>query len=143
MRELLAPVFVQIALTFVLMFATAGARVGALRRREVRVQDIALGQQAWPPRATQISRSFQNQFELPPMFYAAIIVALITGTGGWPMVPLAWAFVAFRLVHAFIHTTNNVVSWRFYAFLASALTLLAIWGLLAVRVLATAGVPVR
>lgn len=141
MRDLLAPVFVQIALTFVLMFALAGARFGALRRREVRVSDIALGQSAWPTRSTQIGNAFQNQFELPLLFYLVVALALFTGTGGWPFVPLAWGFVVARLAHAAIHTTSNVVSIRFYAYLAGALILIAMWVLLAVRVLGAGGAP--
>ena len=139
MRELLAPVFVQIALTFILMFATAGSRVGALRRREVKVRDIALGQSAWPARATQIGRSFQNQFELPLLFYLAVVLALITGVGAAPFSALAWTFVASRYVHALIHTTSNVVTHRFYAFVFGSMVLVAMWGLLAVRILGAAG----
>ncbi len=138
MRELMAPVFVQVALTFLLLLGTAATRVGALRRREVRLQDIALGQRAWPSRATQFGNAFQNQLELPVIFYALIAFVLITGHGGWPMVPLAWAFVAARMLHAAIHTTGNVVTYRFYAYVLGMLILVAMWGLLAYRVLSGA-----
>lgn len=137
MRELMAPVFVQVALTFLLLIGTGATRVSALRRREVRIKDIALGQRAWPQRATQFSNAFQNQFELPVIFYALIAFVLITGQGGWPMVPLAWGFVATRILHAAIHTTGNVVTYRFYAYMLGMAILLAMWGLLAYRVLST------
>lgn len=139
MRELLAPVFVQIALTFVLLVATGTSRVRALRRREVRIKDIALGQPAWPERVTQIGRSFQNQLELPVLFYVAVVLAIVTATGGWPMVPLAWAFVAARLAHAAVHVTSNVVTTRFYIYMVSMLVLAAMWGLIAVRVMTAPG----
>lgn len=142
MRELLAPVFVQVALTFVLLVATGTSRLRALRRREVRVKDIALGQQAWPERATQISRSFQNQLELPVLFYVAVVLAIVTGTGGQPMGPLAWGFVAARLAHAAVHVTSNVVSTRFYLYIVGMLILAAMWGLLAVRAMTAAGSPI-
>jgi hypothetical protein len=135
MRELLSPLFVQVALTFVLLFATAGARTSALRRGKVKMGDIALGQRAWPTKVTQIGNAFQNQLELPMLFYLAIAIALITKASGAPMVHLAWAVVVTRLVHAFIHTTGNNVVRRFYAFLAGVIILLAMWILLASRIL--------
>lgn len=139
MRELLAPVFVQIALTFALLVATGVSRVLALRRRQVRLKDIALGQSAWPERVTLIGRSFQNQLELPVLFFVAIVLAIVTHNAGWPMVPLAWAFVAARLAHAAVHVTSNVVTVRFYLYMLGMLILAAMWGLLAVRVMSTPG----
>jgi hypothetical protein len=127
---ILWPVFVQAALTFVLLFWTALARVQAVGRGEVRVKDIALGQSAWPPRTTQIANSFHNQLELPLLFYAVAAFALLTGSANAILVGLAWLFVALRLGHAFIHTTSNDVLRRFQVFAAGAVVLLLMWALL-------------
>lgn len=132
---LLYPVFVQVALTFALMLWTAYARVSALRRREVRMGDIALGQNAWPERPTQIARSFQNQFELPMLFYALVALALITGKADGVLTWMAWAFVALRIWHAAIHVTHNTVTARFYVFVAGALMLIAMWARFALQLL--------
>ena len=48
---ILLPVFVQVALTFALLFWMASARTRAVRRGETKIRDIALGQPAWPARA--------------------------------------------------------------------------------------------
>ena len=69
---LLLPVFIQVALTFALLFRLGPARVAAVRRGEVKLKDIALGQNAWPDHITQLSRSFQNQFELPVLLYVLV-----------------------------------------------------------------------
>lgn len=133
--SILFPVFVQIGLTFFLQFWMGIARVNAVRRGEVRVSDIALGQRAWPARTTQISNAYHNQLELPLLFYAVVAFALITQRVDLALVVMAWLFVALRLWHALIHTTHNRVSTRFYVFLAGAFVLLAMWAYFAVEIL--------
>ncbi|MFN7673333.1 MAG: MAPEG family protein, partial [Betaproteobacteria bacterium] len=39
----------------------------------------------------------------------------------------AWAYVAARYAHSYIHLTSNTVMLRFYAFAASCLMLLGGW----------------
>jgi hypothetical protein len=137
---LLYPVFVQVALTFVLLLATGRARVGALKTREVKLKDIALGQtDPWPTRPAQLARSFQNQLETPILFYAVVILALVTRGVSMPLIWLAWAYVALRLVHAFIHTTANNVNQRFMVFIISIGVLAAMWIMLGLHVVATGG----
>jgi hypothetical protein len=124
---ILYPVLVQVALTFYLQLWMGRERVGALRRGELRIADIALGQRGWPARATQVANAFHNQLELPVLFYALAAFALITSRVDAVLVALAWVFVGLRLWHAFIHTTHNNVPRRFYVFLAGAVVLMAMW----------------
>jgi hypothetical protein len=135
---ILYPVFVLIALTFFLQLWTARERTGALSRGEIKTGDIALGQRAWPERATQIANAFHNQLELPILFYILAAFALITSQVDAVLVALAWAFAVLRLWHAAIHTTHNVVRQRFYVFAAGATVLIAMWIYFAARVI-TAG----
>jgi hypothetical protein len=44
---ILAPLFVQVALTFALLFWTGRARVGLVQRGEVHPRDIALREANW------------------------------------------------------------------------------------------------
>ena len=126
--SLLYPVFVQVALTFVLMFAMGRARVGAIRRREVKVRDIALGQaDPWPERPKAIARSFHNQFEMPLLFYVLVGLVLATRSVTTTLVALAWAYVLLRLVHAAIHVGSNNINQRFGVFILSSLVLAAMW----------------
>lgn len=136
--RLLYPVFVQIALTFALLVAMGRVRAGAARRGEVKLKDIALGQRAWPDRVTQISNAFHNQLELPVLFYVLVAFVIITRTGNDLLLALAWAFVASRLVHAWIHVTRNNVIRRFSVYLAGVVVLMAMWAIFALRI-ATAG----
>jgi hypothetical protein len=50
---------------------------------------------------------------------------------------LAWAFVASRLVHSFIHVGANNVVHRLFAFGASFATLAAMWLWFALRLYVT------
>jgi hypothetical protein len=129
------PLLVQAALTFALLFWTARARTRAIRERKVHMRDIALGQQNWPQRATQIANAYQNQLELPVLFYVVTMLAWSTGQADLVFVVLAWLFVVLRLVHAAIHVTSNRVPRRFAAFAAGLFVLLAMWGLFAFRLL--------
>lgn len=138
-QDLLLPIFVQVALTFVLMFSMAYSRTMALKRRDVRMADIALGQQNWPVKTTQISNAYANQFELPVLFYVVSILAMITGQITYAFVVLAWIFVLFRIGHALVHTGSNYVRNRFYVFLGSVVSLMAMWVLLAISTLAPTG----
>jgi len=138
--SLLLPVFVEVGLTFALMFWMWQHRVAALRSRQVTFKDIALREPAWPVRATQIGNCFHNQFELPVLFYALVAFILITSTNSLVFVLLAWAFVLARLVHAYIHTGGNDVQSRFYAMATSAAILVVMWAIFAGRIL-IAGAP--
>ena len=135
-QSVLLPVFVLVALTFGLLFWTGFARVGALRSGLVKPRDIALGQPAWPDRPAQISRAFQNQFELPILFYALVVLAILTKKDDLLFVVCEWVFVLLRLVHAGVHTGSNNLLRRFQIFVAGAIVLMAMWIIFALRILA-------
>jgi len=135
-QAVLLPVFVQVALTLFLMFWMARVRFDALRSRQVKVRDIALGQRSWPERPTQIANSFHNQFEIPVLFYALVALALVTRQTDLLFVVMAWLFVASRIAHAFIHTTSNDIRLRFSAFVVGVVVLTLMWIVFAVRILA-------
>ena len=130
----LAPLFVLVALTFGLLIWMGAVRFAAVRNREVRVGDIALGQLNWPPRVQQISNSYHNQFQLPLLFYVLTILALFLRKADLLFVVMAWIFVLLRIVHAAIHVTSNHVLHRFQVFAAGAVVLLLMWVIFAVRV---------
>ena len=131
----LLPLFVQVGLTFVLMFWMGSTRLACIRAGETKVRDIALGQSNWPAGVQQISNAYASQFEMPILFYVLTALALITRKADLLFVVMAWLFVATRIIHAVIHTTANRVSHRFYAFVAGSVILLLMWIIFAVRIL--------
>jgi hypothetical protein len=134
-QMVLLPVFVQVALTFALLFWMASARTSSVKRGETKVRDIALGQSAWPAKPTQISNCYDSQFQLPLLFYVVVILAWITRTADVIFVVLEWLFVLLRLSHAYVHTTSNHVPTRFKVFAAGMFVLLVMWSYFAFKIL--------
>ena len=124
---IIQPLLVEVLLTFLLGLWLGVLRARAVAGRAVRVRDIVLGQKAWPGRVQQVSNSFQNQFEVPVLFYLVVVLAIQTGRIGPLLVGLAWGFVVLRLVHAAIHVTTNKLRPRFMAFLGATVVLAAMW----------------
>lgn len=135
LQAILLPLFVEVILTFVLLFWSAPLRTGALRSGVVRPEDIALREPNWPTQATKVANSYANQFELPVLFYVLTILAYMTHKAGIVFVLLAWIFVIFRLLHAFVHVTSNKVNVRGPLFGISALVLAVMWIIYIVQVL--------
>ena len=132
---ILLPVFVQVALTFVLLFGMGGARLAAIQAGDVKTRDIALGQQAWPERPTKIANCFGNQFQVPMLFYVLVALALFTRQADLLFVVMSWIFVVTRLLHAFIHVGSNYVRHRFYAYAVGVIVLLLMWIIFMLRIL--------
>ena len=135
LQAILLPLFVQVGLTFVLLFWMAGLRTSALARGTVQPADIALRQPGWPERATQIANCFHNQLEVPVLFYVLVVLAIIARKADLLFVVMSWIFVASRIVHAVIHTGWNDVRQRGAAYGFGVLVLLLMWIIFAVRVL--------
>lgn len=131
---ILLPVFVEIALIFVLLFWMAAARQIVVRRGELTYQDAALGY-PWTGRTAQVTNAFNNQFQLPTLFFVAVVLALITHKADFVFVVIEWLFVAFRILHAAVHTGPNIVRVRGPLWGLSSFTLLAMWVLFAVHIL--------
>lgn len=133
--QVLLPVFVQVLLTFVLLFRMGYLRVTTIRSGEVKMKDIALREPNWTPRTLQVANAFHNQLELPLLFYVLTVLVLITRQADIAFVTLAWIFVVLRVLHAWIHVTSNHVRRRAVAFMAGAMVLAVMWLLFMLRIL--------
>jgi len=126
-RDVLLPLFVQVILTFVLLFWMAFRRTTAVMSGSVATRDIALREPNWPAHATQVANAFHNQLELPILFYVLTILAWDTHHVGTVFVALAWLFVISRVIQAVIHVTDNHVRRRGLAFILGAIVLAIMW----------------
>lgn len=133
--NLVYPVMAQVLLTFVLILWTGQLRIKAVRRRDVRIRDIALSNDAWPDNVKKVSNNMHNQFETPILFYVLCGIATTIGATGIGMTFLAGAYVASRLVHTTIHTTTNRVDHRLFAFLLGLIILILMWVVIFIRIL--------
>ena len=135
LQAILLPLFVEVILTFVLGCWMAGLRFRDMGSGGVRPEDIALREPNWSKPALQVAYSFSNQFELPVLFYVLTILAYITHKAGVAFVVLAWIFVIFRLLQAYVHTTSNVVRFRGAFYGVAAFALIINWVIYIVGVL--------
>jgi hypothetical protein len=135
----LLPLFVQVLLTFAVMFGMMYHRTTALQRGEARFDEIALREPNWPVRSTQFANSFANQFELPLLFYVLTILSIMTHHADIIFVVLAWIFVVMRIAQAVVHVTNNNVPYRGAFYGVGAIVLAIMWAIFIVRILA--GLP--
>ena len=134
---LIAAILAQGALALGLLWYLGTIRIPMVMKGEVRIDDIALERKAWPKREWQASNAFDNQFQLPVLFYVGALLALYFGPGVVE-VALAWAFVVTRYVHAYVHVTDNHVVRRFTAYFIGLLPLCVFWLDLAVRLVLAA-----
>lgn len=135
-RELFLPMLAMAALTFVVWWRMYFTRIGEMRRERIHPQSIANSAQAAARlQDTRAADNFRNLFELPVLFYAALLVAFATGQDGTVLVALAWLFVALRAVHSAIHCTYNRVMHRFIAYVAGGLVLWVLWAVVGLALL--------
>ena len=135
LQAVLLPLFVEVILTFALMLRMGVLRSADFRSGAVKPQGVALREPIWPTRTAQAANSYSNQFELPVLFYVLTILALDTRHAGVLFVALAWVFVIFRLLQAYVHVTSNVYRLRSTFFSIAALVLMVMWALYIVEVL--------
>jgi hypothetical protein len=135
--DILFPIFGMVAITAATLFRLAYLRFAAAANREVDVRYYRVYQgEGEPERVAAASRHLVNLFETPVLFYVAAILVYITETTSPAIVTIAWAYVALRAVHCWIHLGTNVVIWRFRVFVMSFAVLLVMWVMLAIRLLA-------
>lgn len=135
-KALFLPVVAMLAITLLAWLRLYHLRFAEMARRKIDPQSIALSAQKDAGlQDTRGADNFNNQFQLPVLFYVAVLVAHATGQGSALFVQLAWVFVALRLAHALVQWTYNRVVHRFALYALGALALWAMWGMLALGLL--------
>ncbi|MFC7300977.1 MAPEG family protein [Cognatiluteimonas weifangensis] len=135
-RAIFLPAAAMVALTFAVWLRMYSSRVGEMRRKRIHPQAVATSaQMAARLEDTRAADNFRNLFELPVLFYLALVVAALTAQVDTVVLALAWLFVALRIVHSAIHCSYNKVMHRFQAYLAGSVALWALWGVLAAGLL--------
>ena len=133
--SLVYPMLALVLLTFGVLIALFRSRVRMVREGLAPVSYFRVFQGSPEPEfAAKPARHFTNLFEAPTIFYAGCLAAMVTGVTGTWVVALAWAYVAMRYLHAFIHLGGNRVRYRLRAYFVSWLCLLALWITVAVGV---------
>ena len=136
-KPLLIPLLALVFLTFVVWVYMYVTRLSEIKRKSIDPQtlDTRVHSQALLTDSAAQADNLKNLFELPVLFYVAVLLALELMLQDQLLVLLVWGYVALRYVHSLVHCTYNRVMHRFITYAASCLVLMLVWARLAAYVL--------
>ncbi len=124
-------VLVQVTLTLVQYLRLLRSRLASVKAGTADLSRVGYDPAGWPEKSRLIANSVTSQFELPVLFYVAVLFSFVLGAVGWVVAVLAWLFVISRVIHATIHTTTNNVPPRLQMFFFGFLVMVLFWVYLA------------
>jgi hypothetical protein len=136
--SILWPLLAQIVWTFMLYAWLTWARMRAVRRGEVDFSCFELGREE-PRAVARITRNLANQFELPVVFYAVVVLLVALDRVGTIDVIAAWIFIGGRVVHTFVQTLTDKVELRGRVFMINFLAVCVLVGHVALLALEGVG----
>jgi hypothetical protein len=107
----------HIGWTFLLYAWLTVARQRAVKRGEAEYAGFARGEE--PHHVVRITRNLANQFELPVIFYAVVVLLIATKNVTTIDIIAAWVFVAGRVIHTLVQTLTDNVPLRGQVFLVN------------------------
>ncbi len=135
-QAIFLPALAMAVLSFAVWWRMYFMRVGQMKRDRIHPQAVASSSQSTALLTdSRAADNFRNLFELPVLFYLALVVAAVTGLATPTTLVLAWVFVALRVLHSAIHCTYNKVMHRFVTYALGGLVLWILWGYLALGLL--------
>jgi hypothetical protein len=127
-ERIFVPVAVLAIWTVLVVFLTGLRRVQAVRAGRVPRGAFRFGESAEVPAdVVVVNRHLMNLLEMPILFYVVALGFYVTQYVEASIVGLAWAYVALRLMHSFIHLTSNRIIPGLMTFAAGNVALAALW----------------
>ena len=131
---MLYPMFLMVLLTFLVGFFAVKARFSSVKKGKVSIKYFQLMDgKGIPETLTKTTRNFNNQFEVPVLFYVVCCLYISLSIESSFALICAWIFVLLRGVHAYIHLTYNNIIHRMLAFWAGIIFVMILWGNLIVE----------
>ena len=125
--SILWPMLAHIGWVFMLYAWLTYARARAVRRGEVDHSCFVRGRDE-PLEVARITRNLTNQFELPALFYALVVLLVALGKVTPVDVAAAWVFVAGRVIHTLVQTLTDNVPLRGRVFMINFLAVVVLVG---------------
>jgi hypothetical protein len=127
--EFLYPVAAVVLLTFIVMAAMLKERIAEFKERRIHPQSAPSSTQLSAVlKNTKAADNYKNLLEMPVLFYALCVILMLTSKNLPPaLLYMAWAYVALRYWHSFVHVGYNKVMTRFKIFLGSCAVLFVKW----------------
>jgi hypothetical protein len=125
---LVYPMLAMVALTACVLSVLFQRRTRAVKEGRLSSRYFRVYQgETEPEDAAKVTRHFSNLFEAPVLFYVACVTAIATHQVTLLAIALAWAYVALRVAHAYIHLGANRLKQRIPVYFASWGVLLVLW----------------
>jgi hypothetical protein len=138
--SILWPMLAYIGWVFLLYAWLTCARAQAVRRGEVDYSSFEFNREE-PPAVARIRLNLANQFELPVLFYALVVLLVALGKVTMFDVIAAWVFLAGRVIHTAVQTLTDNVPLRGQVFMINALAVVALGAHVALVAFEGAGRP--
>ena len=128
---MLYPMFIMVLLTATVGVIAVTSRIRSVTSGAVKIKYYrAMQGQDVSERITTTTRCFNNMFEVPVLFYVVCTLYISLQATSLFALILAWLFVVFRCVQAFIHLTHNNVLHRMVTFWLAFVCVLLLWTML-------------
>lgn len=136
-KLIFVPLFAQVLLTALVWAWMFKTRIAEMKQNRISPQSLANA-------ADGVTRlkyvagpadNFKNLFEIPVLFFVAVVSLYVTQQVDVLFLTLAGVFVLFRYIHSFIHITYNNVLHRFTVYVISTLMLWIIWIMIVIRLM--------
>lgn len=122
------PVFSMVLLTLVIGTVAFFTRVNSVKARKVNPKAYKLmDAESFPESVIKTTRCFNNQFEVPVLFYVGCLFYVALNVSSVVGLYFAWAFVVLRVMHAYIHITYNHLLHRIIVFWLAVFMVLGLW----------------
>jgi hypothetical protein len=125
--SILWPMLAHIAWVFLIYAWLTVARAQAVKRGEVDYSSFEFNREE-PPAVARIRLNLANQFELPVIFYALVVLLIALGKVTMVDVIAAWVFVVGRVAHSLVQTLTDNVPLRGNVFIINFLAVVALAG---------------
>ncbi len=126
-KWLLLPVVLHSVMVLVIGGMMGRARFRGGAEGKFKRSEIINNSNGYPPDIKKIGDNFNNQFQLPMLWYACVAFTMITGTVDRLLVALSWTFLVSRMLHTFNHVGANTLPARFYFYLVGFIALTVMW----------------
>lgn len=129
MRQLLLGAMVfYVFYMFALGVLNFRTRFLAIRKREVHFKFFTTYTGDAPEWVIRMGRHYDNQFQLPLLFFAAGVLNSTLPNVNYVSVGLAWFFVLARMAHTFVHLGGNYLPARAGTFFLGWVAIVLMWG---------------
>ncbi|MEM7302454.1 MAG: MAPEG family protein [Pseudomonadota bacterium] len=129
---ILWPAIIMALITLILYVPMAQRRASAVKAGNAKASDFKITGKE-PDESAQFVKAIANQYEMPVLFYAACVMAIVAGAADFIMVGLAWVFALGKLIHILVFITSNNLRLRRPVFMIPWFALILMWLWLAIN----------